>query len=218
MPRSLTRSFILIAAPFLAVCAHAEWNSAYGNTVKLSTQSIALIAGSSTTIQGSAAHDATMSTDSNPLTSSGYAETVEDSSTTTHGNQVSADGDKTRVLVDRDGAVYTRNGPPHQWYYHEDSGGSLTDTTIHSSCGTGMYNYIESITASIGAATAFSMFIEDGTSTKILGPWYLEAASGRGFSIQIPGGRKQSSSATLISVTTSGAVTHSIDIKGFCAP
>jgi hypothetical protein len=153
-----------------------------------------------------------------PLLTSGYAETTEDSDGNTNGNRVSADGDKVRLLADRNGTLYVRNGPPHRWSYHENSSSALTDTTVHASCGTGLYNYIESITFSTGAATAASILIEDSTTATILGPYYLEAVSGRGLHVTYPGGKKQTTSATLISVTTTGAIAHGLDIIGFCAP
>lgn len=164
------------------------------------------------------AHDAVISGDAVPLTISGYAETAEDSDGNTNANRVSADGDKVRLLADRNGALYVRNGPPYRWSYHENSSSALTDTTVHASCGTGLYNYIESITFSTNSATAASLMVEDSTTATILGPYYLEAVAGRGMSVVYPGGKKQTNSATLISVTTTGAIAHGIDITGFCAP
>jgi hypothetical protein len=166
--------------------------------------------------QGIAAHDAVVA--GNPVLIAGYAETAEDSDGNTNANRTSADGDATRLLTDRNGALFVRNGPPHRWSYHENSSSALTDTTVHGSCGTGLYNYIESVTFSNGAATALNLFIEDSTATTILGPFYLEAVNGRGANILFPGGKKQTTSATLISVTTSDAHAHSVDVTGFCAP
>lgn len=167
-------------------------------------------------VVGTVAHDGTAA--GNPLLIGAYAETVEDSDANTNGNRVSADSDVTRLLADRGGVLFTRLGPAHQWSYHENSSSALTDTTVHASCGTGLYNYITSITASTGAATAFNLFIEDSTTTTILGPYYLEAVNGRGFTIPLVYPKKQTNSATLVSVTTSAAIAHSIDITGFCAP
>lgn len=167
-------------------------------------------------VAGTAAHDGT--TLPNPIGTGAFAETAEDSDANTNANRVSADADLVRLAADRNGTLYVRNGPPHRWAYHENSSSTLTDTTVHASCGTGLYNYVESITASTGGATAFSILIEDSTTTTILGPYYLEAVAGRGLSVVYPGGRKQSTAATLISVTTTGAVAHGIDITGFCAP
>jgi hypothetical protein len=156
-----------------------------------------------------AAHDG--NTLENPLLSSGYAETPEDSDANTLGNRVSADGDKVRQLMTRYGEVFTREGGVFKWTYHENSSNALTDTTVHASCGTG-------ITFSTNAATAASLLIEDGTTTAILGPYYLEAVAGRGMHLTFPGGKKQTNSATLVSVTTTGAIAHGLDIQGFCAP
>jgi hypothetical protein len=154
-----------------------------------------------------------------PLLTSAYAETPEDSDGNTSGNRVSADADKVRLLASRYGVLYTDpcHGP-FKWTYHEDSSNALTDTTVHASCGTGLYNYICSITFSTGGATAASLKIEDSTTDTILGPYYTEAVAGRGFHVTYPGGKKQTNSATLVSVTTTGAVAHGLDIQGYCAP
>jgi len=168
-----------------------------------------------------AAHDAVISGDSVPLTTAAYAETPEDSDANTSGNRASADADKVRLLASRYGVLYTNPCQgPFKWTYHENSSSTLTDTTVHASCGTGFYNYICSVTVSTGAATAFNVFIEDSTTTTILGPWYLEAVVGRGFHLDFSGsgGKRQTTSATLIAVTTSAAIAHSVDIQGYCAP
>jgi len=128
------------------------------------------------------------------------------------------DGDYTPIATDRAGNVFVRNTAANQWTYHEDSSNALTDTTVHASCGTGLYNYITSIVFSTNAATAASILFEDSTTTTILGPYYLEAVAGRGMNITFPGGKKQSTSATLVSVTTTGAIAHGLDVQGFCAP
>lgn len=168
-----------------------------------------------------AAHDALMSGDAVPLTEALFAETPEDSDANTSANRVSADADKVRALGNRYGVAYTNPCQgPFKWTYHENSSSALTDTTVHASCGAGLKNYICSVTASTGAATAWNMFIEESTTTTILGPFYLEAVAGRGFNITFApeGGKAQPTAATLISVTTSAAIAHSIDIQGVCAP
>lgn len=128
------------------------------------------------------------------------------------------DGEYTVLATDNTGAVMVTGQHPTQWTYHENSSNALTDTTVHASCGTGMYNYIGTLTFSTGAATAASILIEDSTTTTILGPYYLEAVSGRGMSLNFNPPKKQTNSATLISVTTTGAIAHGLDIQGFCAP
>ena len=120
------------------------------------------------------------------------------------------------IAVDSFGTVAGSLYMPWQWSYHEDSSSALTDTTVHASCGTGLFNYIDTLVFSTGAATAASIKIEDSTTTTILGPYYLEAVNGRGMAINFMPGKKQTTSATLISVTTTGAIAHSIDIVGHC--
>lgn len=164
------------------------------------------------------AHDAVISSDSVPLTISGYAESPEDSDANTNGNRSSADADKQRLLVTRYGEMFVREGGVFKWTYHENSSAALTDTTIHASCGAGLFNYITHIAFSTNAATAASVMIEDSTTTAILGPYYLEAVAGRGLAMSFPGGKKQTTAATLIAVTTTGAIAHGLDIQGFCAP
>ena len=107
---------------------------------------------------------------------------------------------------------------PDKWTYHENSSSALTDTTVHASCGTGKFNYVCSISSSTNAATAYSLIIEDSTTATIIGPLYLEAVAGRGFHLDLSGsgGKRQTTAATLISVTTTGAIAHSIDIQGAC--
>jgi hypothetical protein len=129
-----------------------------------------------------------------------------------------ADGRYAMMALDRYGAVMNTGQHPTQWTYHEDSSSALTDTTVHASCGTGQFNYITDIVFSTNAATAASIKIEDSTTTTILGPYYLEAVAGRGLAISFATPKKQTNSATLISVTTTGAIAHGLDIQGFCAP
>ena len=109
-------------------------------------------------------------------------------------------------------------GAGGKWTYHEDSASALTDTTVHAACASGFFNYVCSVVSSTAAATAYSLKIEDSTTATILGPYYLEAVAGRGFAISFGevGGKKSTTSATLISVTTTGAIQHSIDIQGYC--
>lgn len=128
------------------------------------------------------------------------------------------DGDWTHISCDRYGTLMVNGMHPLQWTYHENSSSALTDTTVHASCGSGLYNYITSVTFSTGGATAASILIEDSTTTTILGPWYLEAVAGRGLHVTFPTPKKQTNAATLISVTTTGAVTHGLEVQGFCGP
>ena len=126
------------------------------------------------------------------------------------------DLDYSPISVDSFGTMSGSLYMPWAWTYHENSSSALTDTTVHASCGAGLFNYIDTMTVSTGSATALNVFIEDSTTTTILGPYYLEAVAGRGFSVNYLPGKKQTTAATLISITTSAAIAHGIDIQGHC--
>jgi hypothetical protein len=128
---------------------------------------------------------------------------------------VSAEQDVVRLAADRDGAVFVRPHGPRVWSYHEDSSTALTDATVHSAPASGLSLYVGSIVVSTGAATAMNVFFEEG-STKVLGPYYLEATAGRGFQIQF-NPPKKITAATALTITTSAAIAHSIDVTGFTA-
>lgn len=87
---------------------------------------------------------------------------------------------------------------------------------MHALPGAGLSLYVTDIKFSTGAATAFNIFFEEGAAT-VLGPWYLEAVAGRGAAItfQTP---KKITANTALTVTTSAAIAHSIDVTGFIAP
>ena len=207
---SLSAKLRLITSQLDAITTELGQKTEPGN---IQAANISQIAGTAP-----ASHDALMSGDSVPLTAAGFAETPEDSDGNTNANRVSADGDKTRLLTDRNGSAFVRFGPPHQWSYHENSSSALTDTTVHAACGAGLFNYIQFIKVSNGSTTALNYFIEDGTTTTIWGPDYLEAVNGRGVALTLLIPKKQTTSNTAVSITTSAAVAHSIDIIGFCAP
>lgn len=101
------------------------------------------------------------------------------------------------------------------WQYHEDSSSTLTDTTVKAAPAAGISTYITDISISTGAATALNFFLEEG-STKIFGPIYLEAVAGRGFTKTFSTPLKVTA-ATAVTITTSAAIAHSIDIQGFTA-
>ncbi|MGH6961378.1 MAG: hypothetical protein ACREE7_12900, partial [Dongiaceae bacterium] len=79
-------------------------------------------------LQGVEAHDSPVS--GNPLLLAGIAETPDDSAP---GNQVSAEGDATRLTVDRDGALYTHPHPPRIWHVAAEHTTQQTDTTVKAS-------------------------------------------------------------------------------------
>ena len=69
---------------------------------------------------------------------------------------------------------------------------------------------------STGAATALNVFLEEGAST-ILGPYYLEAVAGRSIHVRFATPKKVTAN-TALTVTTSAAIAHGLDILGFIAP
>lgn len=159
---------------------------------------------------GAAAHDAAAS--GSPVMASGVAQDMDD---TAPPNRVSAEGDVVRLAVDRDGALFVREGGPQRWHYHENSSSTLTDTSVHAAPGAGLSLYVTDIVISLGANTDFNVFFEEG-STTVLGPFYLEGKSGRGVALSFRTPKKITAN-TALTVTTSGAVAHSIEVLGFVA-
>jgi hypothetical protein len=96
--------------------------------------------------------------------------------------------------------------------YHENSSSALTDTVVASAPGANKRIVVTNIRCSTGAATAWNIFFEEG-STTIIGPIYLEAVAGRGY-CSGPIFRPVSTN-TALTVTTSAAIAHSIDIEYF---
>jgi hypothetical protein len=145
-----------------------------------------------------------------------FALAVRNDADTTPTEYTAADQEYNPIATDSFGSMSGTLYMPWGWSYHENSSSTLTDTTVHASCGTGLFNYISTVVISTGAATALNAFIEDSTTTTILGPYYLEAVAGRGLAINFQPAKKQTTSATLVSITTSAAIAHSIDITGYC--
>jgi hypothetical protein len=75
--------------------------------------------------------------------------------------------------------------------------------------------FVTDIVVSTGAATAMNVFFEESTTT-VLGPYYLEATAGRGFALHFNTPKKITAGTTL-TVTTSAAIAHSIDVTGYIA-
>lgn len=157
-------------------------------------------------VGGNIAHD-TADT-SNPLKIGGRADTTFQTAV--------ADGDRVDALFDVYGHLFIRKDHANLWSYHENSSSALTDTSVKAAPAAGFSIYVTDIVVSLGSASAFNIFFEEG-STTILGPYYLEAVNGRSIHIgfQTP---KKLTAATALTVTTSAAVAHSIDITGFIAP
>ena len=134
---------------------------------------------------------------------------------TTPGTAV-AELDRTHGKSDLDGIQYVQTMNPQNFSYHDDDTAAVTtDGTVKADPGDGFAVFITDIVFSIGAATASSIFIEEGT-TKILGPYYLEAIAGRGLSIHF-NTPKRCTASTAVLVTNTGSISFSIDILGFVA-
>lgn len=162
------------------------------------------------TVAGAAAHDAGVS--GNPVPIAGISQDMDD---TAPPNQVSAEGEVVRLSADRDGALFVRPFGPRIWSYHEDSSSALTDAEVHAAPAAGLSLYVTDVIISLGAATALNVFFEEG-STKKLGPYYLEAVNGRSLHLRFTTPKKITA-ATALTVTTSAALAHAIDVLGFIA-
>lgn len=129
---------------------------------------------------------------------------------TTPGTAV-AENDRTNAKGDLDGRLFTNVRHPRWWSYHSDGSSALTDASVAADPGDGFEIVITEIIFSTGAATACNIFFEEG-STKILGPWYLEATAGRGVMWR---GEKHVTASTALTVTTSAAIAQGLDVQGY---
>ena len=158
-------------------------------------------------VSGDVAHDAVDAGE--PIKLGGRADTTFQTAV--------ADGDRVAALFDVYGALYTRGDHPNKWNYHDDDTAAVTtDGTVQAAPGAGLSVYITDIVFSIGAATASSIFLEEST-TKILGPFYLEAVAGRSIHIRLATPKKCTAN-TAILVTNTGSISFAVDISGFIAP
>jgi hypothetical protein len=159
-------------------------------------------------VVGAVAHSGGVS--GNPLLLAGVSQ---DSDDTAPPNRVDAESDITRLATDRDGSLHVLTHGPQIWSYHENSSSALTDTTVHSAPASGLSLYVTDIVFSTGSATACNILFEEG-STTVLGPYYLEAIAGRGMALHFTTPKKITA-ATALTVTTSAAIAHSIDVTGY---
>ena len=121
-----------------------------------------------------------------------------------------------RMTADRQQLV-VRGVDPQAWSYHADSTTTVkTDDEVKADPGDGFAIYVGTIVFSTGAATASSIFFEEGAS-KVLGPYYTEAVAGRGCNLVFDPPKKITAS-TALTVTNTGSTTYSIDVTGFVAP
>jgi len=162
-------------------------------------------------VGGLAAHDA--ATAGNPVLNGAQMETMADSAP---GTRAGTDGDAVK-LASTDGALFAIPTGPQTWSYHENGSSTVTDATVHAAPGAGLSIYVTSIIFSTGAATAWNILFEEAGTTTVLGPFYLEAVAGRGACIYFATPKKITANTSL-TVTTSVAILHSIDVTGFIAP
>ena len=182
-----------------------------GNVDIVTMPNVTLAAGTNTNeVVGDVAHSVAVA--GNPVLICGAAQDTDD---TAPPNRVDAESDATRLATDRDGSLHVLPFGPQLWTYHVNGSSALTDTTVHAAPGAGLSLYVGTIVFSSGAATAINMFLEEGAST-IIGPYYLEAIAGRGMAVQFNPPRKITAN-TALTVTTSAAIAHSVDITGYTA-
>jgi hypothetical protein len=161
-------------------------------------------------IVGDVAHDAPAA--GNPVLNAGISVDTDD---TAPPNRVSAESDAVRFATDRDGSLFVRPHGPQIWSYHVNGSSALTDASVHAAPGAGLSLYVTDIVVSTGAATALNVFFKEGATT-VLGPYYLEAVAGRGLHIRFATPKKITAN-TALTVTTSAAIAHSVDVTGFTA-
>ena len=183
-----------------------------GDVDILTMPNVTLAAGTNTNeIVGDVAHSAGVA--GNPLRVCGSAQDQDD---TAPPNRVDAESDATTIAVDRDGAVFVRPFGPQIWSYHDDDTAAVTtDGTVHAAPGANLSLYVTDVVFSIGAGTASSIFLEEST-TKVLGPWYLEAIAGRSIHIRFATPKKITANTALL-VTNTGSISFSVDVTGYTA-
>ena len=129
--------------------------------------------------------------------------------------EVSAEDDVVRAIFDPNRRQYVNQVHPQFWSYHENSSSALTDAAVQAAPGVGKSIFVTDVVVSTGAATAMNVFFEEATTT-VLGPYYLEAVAGRGLVIRFAT-PKQITANTALTITTSAAIAHGIDVTGFIA-
>lgn len=196
------------------IASIAAGDNNIGNVDVVTLPNVTLAAGTNTNeVVGDVAHGSAAA--GNPVLTGGFAEAMADSAPGNRTNMSASDVG--RYVTDLDGVQFVHPHGPQIWSYHENSSSALTDTTVHASPGAGLSLYVTDIVCSTGAATALNIFFEEGTTTTVLGPYYLEAVAGRGFALHFITPKKITA-ATSLTVTTSGAIAHSIDVTGYVAP
>ena len=161
-------------------------------------------------IVGTIADDAT--TPGNPVMVGGTAKNFDG---TTPG-QISAEDDVTRFITDPNRRQYVNTVHPQYWSYHTDVALAISAKSIAADPGDNFGIFITDIVFSCSSTTVgASMALLEG-STRILGPYYLEAVKGRGMAVHFTTPKPVTASTALL-LTSPEAVQKSIDITGFVA-
>lgn len=163
-------------------------------------------------VQGNVAHDAAVSTNQ-PVAAAGVAETAEDSDANTSANRVSADADIVRLLADRYGALFVREGSPFQFSFTNKSAAQQTNTAIHAAPAAGLSIYITDIY--FAANGAVNVTVETATPTTLWAYYASGAGDGASCGFRIP---IKLAAATALQYDTSAAIEHTLVVTGYIAP
>lgn len=174
--------------------------------------SVTAVSGTATNLKaevvGSVADDSP--TPGNPITVAGLAVSPDG----TDPGSV-AEADVARLRTDLNRRLLVNIAHPNLWSYHENSSSALTDQAVAAAPGVGFSLFVTDIVFSTGAATVCNIFFEEGVTT-VLGPYYLEAVAGRGVALHFVTPKKITTN-TALTVTTSAAIAHGLDVHGFIA-
>ncbi len=156
-----------------------------------------------TTAVGTIADDAT--TPGNPVMTGGMAKSPDG----TDPGSV-AENDVVRFIADLNRRQFVNTNHPTAQHAHLNGSTAYTDQALIADPGDGFQIVITGVIASTGAATALNFFLEEGTTTTVFGPIYLEAVAGRGFCsgpICHP-----VTASTSITITSSASIAQSFDV------
>ena len=162
----------------------------------------------STPVEGPDAHDA--ATTENPVVVGGTAQDMDDSAPP---NQVGTEGDSTRLATSRDGVIFAHPHGVRIWHVSTEHTSQETDTTIKSAPGASLSLYINSIV--LTSNDAVDVTVEESTTTL---KWkYYSGGKGDGAVATFTPPLKITAN-TLISVTTSAAISVTLVVSGYTAP
>ena len=159
-------------------------------------------------IEGRDAHDSPIT--ENPVVIGGVTQDMDD---TAPPNQVGAEDDVAQLAIDRDGAIFAHPHPPRTWHTATEHTGAQTDTTVKAAPGANLSLYITDIY--IACNGVVTVTLEEGTTTIKFRYYGNGAGDGVTRQLRVP---IKIAANTLLSVTTSAAVTVFVAVNGFTAP